>query len=85
MKHERSQYIHATCKLTCPSLFSLLCRNSKDIQYFNHYLDNDVRHRLGWWDFGVGLETFEEIFNTLKDVDQGLLGRTNILSRLWNF
>jgi hypothetical protein len=63
------QTLQANCKLTCPSLFCLLCRNSKDIQYFNHYLYSYVCHRLGWWDFGVGLETFEEILNTLKDVD----------------
>jgi hypothetical protein len=76
------QTLHSSRNLTCPSLFCLLRRNSKDIQYFNHYLYNDVCHRLGRWDFGVGLETFEKILNTLKDVDQDLLGRSNVLSRL---
>ena len=59
--------------LTYLPLFCFLCRDSKDIEYFNHYLYNDIRHRCGWWNFGIGFETFEEILNTLKDVDEGLL------------
>ncbi len=72
-------------KLTCSSLFYLLCRNGKDIEYFNHYLHDDVRHRRGWWNFGIDLEAFEEVLNAFKDVDEGLLGCTDVLSRLRSF
>ena len=72
-------------KLTRSSLLYLLCRDSEDIEYFNHYLHDDVRHRHGWWNFGIRLEAFEEVLNALKDVDEGLLGCTNILSRLRSF
>ena len=69
-------------KPTCSSLSYLLCRNSEDVQYFNHYLHDDVRHRCGWRNFGIDLEAFEKVLNTLKDVDEGLLACTNVLSRL---
>ncbi len=59
-------------KLTCSSLFYLLCRYSKDIEYFNHYLHDDVRHCRRWWDLGTGLEAFEKVLDPLKDVDEDL-------------
>ena len=72
-------------KLTCSSLFYLLCRYSKDIEYFNHYLHDDVRHCRRWWDLGTGLEAFEKVLDPLKDVDEDLLGCTNVLTRLRSF
>ena len=50
--------IQGNGKLTCSSLFYLLCRNSKDIEYFNHYLHDDVRHRRRWLNLGIGLQAF---------------------------
>ena len=82
---ERNQYTAGSWRLTCSSLSDLLCRNSEDIEYFDHYLHDDVCHRLRWRNFGIGLETFEKGFNSLEYVDESLLGCTNILSRLRNF
>ena len=72
-------------KLTCSPLFYLLCCNSENVEHFNHYLHDDVRHCRGCWDFCVGLEPFEEVLDTLKDVDEGLLSCINILNRLRSF
>ncbi len=41
-------------KLTYSSLFYLLCHNSQDIEYFNHYLNDDVRRRRGWSNLSRG-------------------------------
>jgi hypothetical protein len=72
-------------KLTRSSLWYLLCRDSENIQYFHHYLNDDVRHRRGWWNLHVSLQTFEKVLDPHKDVDQGLLRCTDILSRLTRF
>ena len=78
----RKKIVQGSRKLTYSSLFYLLCRNSEDIQYFDHYLHDDVCHRRGWWNFGIGLEAFEEVLDALKDVYQCLSGCTNVLCRL---
>jgi hypothetical protein len=72
-------------KLTCASLLYLLCRNSQDIQYFNHYLHYDVRHRRVWSNLGIGLQAPEEVLDAFKDVNKSLLSSDNILSRLRSF
>ena len=72
-------------KLTCSSLLYLLCRDSENIQNFHHYLNNDIRHCLAWSDCRVGLQTFEKVLDTFKDIDQGFLRRSDILNRLTSF
>jgi hypothetical protein len=72
-------------ELTCSSLFYLLCRNGQDIQYLNHYLNDDVRHRRVWSNLGIGLQAFEKVLNAFEDVNQSLLGSNDILSRLRSF
>jgi hypothetical protein len=72
-------------KLTCSSLFYLLCRDTQDIQYFHHYLNNDVCHSLAWFDLRISLQTFEKVLDPLKDVDQGLLRCIDILNCLASF
>jgi hypothetical protein len=67
-------------KLTRSSLFYLLCRNSQDIQYFDHYLHDDVRHRRAWSNLGIGLQASEKVLDALKDVDQGLLAAITSLA-----
>ena len=69
-------------KLTCSSLIYLLCRDSKYIQHFNHYLHDDVRHRLSWSNLGIGLHASEEVLDPLKYVNKSLLGSNNVLRRL---
>jgi hypothetical protein len=69
-------------KLTRSPLSYLLCSDSKNIQYFHHYFDDDVRHCGGRWNLRIGLQTFEKVLDPLKDVDQGLLRCIDILNRL---
>jgi hypothetical protein len=69
-------------KLTRPPPFYLLCRNSENIQHFRHYLHDDVHHRCTWLNLRIRFQAFEKVLDPLKYVDQCLLGRTNVLSRL---
>jgi hypothetical protein len=55
---------------------------AQDIQYFHHYLNDDVRHCLGWSNLRIGLQTFEKVLDPLKDVDKCLLRCIDILNRL---
>ena len=77
--------MHAYGKLTCSPLSYLLCSDSENIQYFHHYLNDDILHRRRWWDLGVGLQAFEEVLDTFKDIDQGILRCIDILDRLTSF
>ena len=72
-------------ELTSSSLLYLLRSDSKNIQYFHHYLDDDVGHRLAWSDLGICLQTFEKVLDTLKDVNQSVLRCTDVLNRLTGF
>ena len=71
-------------KPTRSPLLYLLCRDSENIQYFHHYLNDDVCHCRGWWNLRVRLQAFEKVLDTSKDVDQCVLRCTDILSRLMN-
>jgi len=69
-------------KHTGSTLLHLLRRNREDVQDFDHDLHDYVSHRLSWWHFHVRFEAFEEIFDTLEEIDKGLLTRVNILGGL---
>ena len=72
-------------KLTRSSLFYLLRCNTQDIQYFHHYLHNDIRHRRAWSNLGIRLQSFEKVLDLLKDIYEYLLRRTNVFNRLTSF
>ena len=72
-------------KLTCSSLLHLFRRNPQDVQHFNHYLYDNVRHRRIRSNLGIGLQASEKVLDAFKDVNESLLCRNNILSRLGNF
>ena len=74
--------IHAYGKLTRSSLSYLLCSDSENIQYFHHNLHDDVRHCRRRWDLRIRLQTFEEVLDALKNVDEGVLRCFDILDRL---
>ena len=77
--------MHAHRELTFSSLSYLTCSDSEDIQYFYHYLHDDARHCRRWWDLRICLQAFEEVLDTFKDVNQGLLRCADVLNRLTNF
>ena len=56
--------------LTRSALLDLLCRNSEDGKHLNQNLHNYVRHSFGWCNRNVSLEAQEEVFDTLKQVDE---------------
>ena len=72
-------------KFTCSSMLYLLRRDSENIQYFHHYLHNDICHCLVWFDLRIRLQTFEKVFNAFENVNQGVLRRVDILDRLTSF
>jgi hypothetical protein len=49
-------------------LFNLLRRNCKDVQNFDHYLDNDIGHRVCWRHFRLGFEAFEEVLYPIEQI-----------------
>ena len=68
--------------LTRSTLFDLICRNSENRKDFCHYLHNRVGHRSSWRHFRVRLKTFEKTLNPHKDVNEYILTRSYVLSRL---
>ena len=71
-------------KLTRSSLSYLFSRDGENIEYFHHYLNDDVRHRRSRWNLRVRFEAFEKVLNTFKDIDQCVLRRTDVLGCLMN-
>jgi hypothetical protein len=69
-------------QLTRTTLFDLLRRDGKNTEHFNHDFHDNIGHRLSWSYFSVTLETFEELFDTLEQIDEHILTCTNVLSRL---
>jgi hypothetical protein len=82
--HESAEakQLHRCPQLTFSSLFYLLCRDTKDVQYFHHYLHDDVRLGSAWSNLCISLQALEKVLDPFKDVDQGILRCNNILSRL---
>ena len=77
--------MHAYGKLTCSSLSYLFCSDSENIQHFRHNLHDNVCHCRRWWDLRIRLQAFEEVLDTFKDVDHGVLRCVDILDRLTSF
>ena len=69
-------------KLTCSLLPHLLRHDSKHGQHFRHDLSHHIRHRLGLWDFCVGLEAYEEVFDFIKEFDKRVSARSCVPRRL---
>jgi len=46
------------------------CHNREDVQNFNDYLHDHVNHRISWWwHFHERFEVFEEILDTLEEIN----------------
>jgi hypothetical protein len=69
-------------QLTESSGVHLLCRESEDRQHFNHYLNEYFGHRRCGRDLRVDLEASEEVFDTFKKIDQGIIASFDVLGRL---
>jgi hypothetical protein len=69
-------------ELTESSGLHLLCRESEDRQYLNHYLDKNFCHRRCGRDVSVDLEASEEVFDTFKKIDEGIMASFDVLGRL---
>jgi len=71
-------------RLTRSTLFDLLCGDGENRKYFYHDLHDHVSHRISWLHFRVCLETLEETINAHEDVDEYILARIYMFSRLTN-
>jgi hypothetical protein len=69
-------------ELTRSTLFDFLCRNCKNTEHFHYDLHDNIHHCLGRSHLDVRLETFEEMFDVFEKIDEYILIRINILSRL---
>jgi hypothetical protein len=63
-------------------LFDRFRRDGKNTEHFNHDFHDNIGHRLSWSYFDVTLETFEELFDTLEQIDEHALTCIDVLSRL---
>ena len=68
--------------LTCSALFDFFCRNSNEVEDFNHYCRDRVHHSLIWCHFSVYVQTSEKCFYALKNLKKEVLVRANGLSCL---
>ena len=71
-------------RLTQSTLFDLFCGDGKNRECFYHDLHNHVRHPSSRLHFRVRLETHEEALDPHEDVNQYVLARIYIFSRLTN-
>jgi hypothetical protein len=68
--------------LTRSTLFDLLRRDRKNTEHFDHNFHDNIGHRISWSNFSVALETFEELFDPLEQIDEHTLTCIDVLSRL---
>ena len=71
-------------RLTRSTLFNLLCGDCENRKYFYHDLHDHASHRFSRSHFCVGLESLEKTFDADEDVDEHILARIHIFSRLKN-
>ena len=57
----------------------------EDVQNFNHYLDDDIGHRVCWWHFRIGFESFEEVLDPIEEIDKGFFTGADVLGSLADF
>ena len=62
-----------------------LRHDRKDLKQLHHYLHHDILDRFRRWHFGIILEWFEEIFDSLEDDKEIFLARINVVYRLYDF
>ena len=60
----------------------LLRGDGENRKYFDHYLHDDISHSGRWRHFRVRLETLEKTLDAHKDVNEYIVVRIYIFSRL---
>jgi hypothetical protein len=68
--------------LTRPALLNIFRRNPEDRENVDRYLNHHIYHFRSRLYFCIDLETSKEHFNSLKDVQNGILACPNVLSCL---
>ena len=63
-------------------MFHLLRRNREDVKNLDHYLHNDIGHRICWWHFCIGFEAFEEVLDPLEEIGKRFFTCADILGGL---
>jgi len=75
-------HISVNVWLTRSTFLDLLSRNPKNRQHFHQYLNDDICHFRGRRHLDVNLETSKKCFDAFKDVNEGVLARSDIPNRL---
>ena len=70
---------------TRSALSHFLRRDREDVQHLDHDLYYDVLHRVCRRHGYISLKTFEEVFDTLEEIDERILAGFNIFGRLIDF
>src|SRR6266403_6379926 len=79
-----NRYIFVQPILTHSALLDLFCCNPKNRENLDHYLNDHIYHFRGRLHFGVNLQSSENQFDALKNVDKCIFARPNVLDCLRN-
>ena len=55
--------------LTKPPLLDLLCRQGKNREQFNHYLNDDIGYYRSRWDRRINFQTLKKISQAIKEIE----------------
>jgi hypothetical protein len=69
-------------RLTQSSIFHFLGRDRKDVYYLDHNFDDHVRHSCSRSNASVYVKPLKEMFDAVEDIDELVLTRAGIFSRL---
>ena len=71
-------------RLTQSSSFHFFSRDCKDIYNLDHNFNDRARHSYSRCNAGVYVKPLEEMFDAVEDIDELVLTRAEIFSRLEN-
>jgi hypothetical protein len=71
--------------LTESSSADLFLRNSKYQNQLDHYFGDNIRHQRVQANLCMNMETFEEVSDTLKEFEEGVIARAHSVSGLSSF
>jgi hypothetical protein len=71
-------------RLTQSSTFHFFGRDRQDVYHLDHNFDDHVRHMCSRCDVSVYIKPLKETFNAVEDINELVLTRAGIFSRLGN-